>query len=45
MEAVTSSLSTCLALTNQRFGNVSSCAPVLKYLFINVRPYQNICTC
>ena len=33
------------ALTNQFLSNVCSRTPVLQYLFINVIPYQKICTC
>ena len=37
---------TCIqALTNLLLSNVRSRTPVLQYLFVNVLPYQNICTC
>ena len=33
------------ALANQFLSNVLSHIPVLKYLFVNILPYQNMCTC
>ena len=32
-------------LTNQLSSNLCSCTRVLQYLFLNVLPNQNICTC